>query len=307
MGTHYIQANTDGRLHSADEPSISPLNRGFLYGDAIYEVWRTYGRTIFAFEEHWQRLEQSAHALFMELPLDRARFLEEARRTVQAFFQNNGQANELYIRLQISRGAGAIGLDTGLADKGSFVILVQPLKEQPEKWHKVGMRLSVATELHRLHTETVNPAWKTGNYLNNILCLREAASRGAEEVVMTNLAGEITEAAVSNLFFIRDNTLVTPPLSVGILAGITRRLIMEQAAPGANLQVWEEALRVEDLKKFQECFISSTTKEMASVAAIDEVKFAVGENTATQRLREAFGELVKDYQARHPELKIGGK
>src|ERR1044072_6976790 len=110
--THYIQANTDGRLHSASEPSISPLNRGFLYGDAIYEVWRTYGRTIFAFEEHWQRLEQSARALYMELPLNRTRFLEEACRTVKAFFENNGQANELYVRLQISRGAGAIGLDT---------------------------------------------------------------------------------------------------------------------------------------------------------------------------------------------------
>ncbi|EEF60705.1 aminotransferase class IV [Pedosphaera parvula] len=307
MGTHYIQANTDGRLHPASEPSISPLNRGFLYGDAIYEVWRTYGCTIFAFEEHWQRLEQSARALYMELPLDRARFLGEVRRTVQAFFENNGQATEFYIRLQISRGAGAIGLDTGLADHASYVILVQPLKEQPEKWQQSGMRLSVATSLHRLHADTVNPAWKTGNYLNSILCLREARSRGADEVLMTNLAGEITEAAVSNLFFVRDQILITPPLSAGILAGVTRRFIIEQAAPRANLQVREETVRVEELKAFRECFLSSTTKEIASVAAIDEVKFAIGENGVAQKLREAFKEWVREYQAGHPELKIGAK
>ncbi len=67
MPTHYIQANTDGRLHPANEPSISPLNRGFLYGDAIYEVWRTYSGVIFAWEEHWRRLRASAKALHMRL------------------------------------------------------------------------------------------------------------------------------------------------------------------------------------------------------------------------------------------------
>lgn len=304
MTTHYIQANTDGRLHPASEPSITPLNRGFLYGDAIYEVWRTYDATIFAFDEHWQRLEQSAQALHLKLPLDRAKLLAETRRTVKAFFENGGEAKEFYIRLQITRGAGAIGLDTSLADQSSYVILVQRLKEQPEKWRRTGLRLSVAKNLHRLHADTVNPAWKTGNYLNNILCLREAQSRGADEVVMTNLAGEITEAAVSNLFFVRDGTMITPPLSAGILAGITRRFTIEQAAPRANLSLREEPIRVGDLKNFQECFITSTTKEIASVSAIDETSFAIGETTITQKLRDAFNVLVREYLTRHEDLKL---
>ncbi|MFN7139700.1 MAG: aminotransferase class IV [Limisphaerales bacterium] len=306
MMAHYIQANTDGRLHSATEPSISPLNRGFLYGDAIYEVWRTYQGTIFGFEEHWIRLEQSAKALYLELPLNRTTLLEQIQRTTKAFFEVHQQPTELYIRLQITRGAGAIGLDTGLADKSSYVILVQPLKENREKWHRTGMRLSVANTMHRMHTETVNPAWKTGNYLNNILCLREAQSRGADEVLMTNLAGEITEAAVSNLFFVRGNTLVTPPLSVGILAGITRRLVIDQAAPAAGLQVREDAISLKHLGEFEECFITSTTKELASVSAIDEVHFKVGEGTETAKLRKAFAEIVNRYIASHPELKIPG-
>ncbi len=304
MAAPYIQANTDGRLHSASEPSISPLNRGFLYGDAVYEVWRTYGGIIFSFDEHWQRLEQSAKALHMELPLDRSRLFTEIQRTVLAFLEKTERPAEFYIRLQISRGAGAIGLDTAFADQSSYVILIQPLKEQLEKWQRTGMRLSRAKEMHRLHTDTVDPAWKTGNYLNNILCLREAQSRGADEVVMTNLAGEITEAAVSNLFFVRGETLVTPPLSVGILAGITRRIILDQVAPRAGIDWREETIRVADLNTFQECFISSTTKEMASVRNIDETTYAVDENGVTQKLRKAFREVVRDYQARHPEWRI---
>ena len=103
MSLDYIQANTDGRLHAATEPSISPLNRGFLYGDAIYEVWRTYNGVIFGWEEHWDRLQRSADALYMELPLDPKRLLEEIRRTAQAFSGNVGAKPELYIRLQVSR------------------------------------------------------------------------------------------------------------------------------------------------------------------------------------------------------------
>ena len=304
MTTPYIQANTDGRLHPASEPSISPLNRGFLYGDAIYEVWRTYEHTVFALEEHWTRLEQSARALHLALPLDRGQLLEEMRRTVQAYVRHEGPAADFYLRLQVSRGAGAIGLDCALADHTSYVLLVQPLRPQTEKWQRTGLRLSVATALHRLHPETVNPAWKTGNYLNNILCLREARARGADEVVITNLAGELTEAAVSSLFFVRDGALVTPPLSAGILAGVTRRLVIEQAVPRAGLAVREQALRVEDLPAFQECFITSTTKEIASVAAIDGTTFAVREDTVTQRVRDAFQAVVRDYSASHPELKI---
>ena len=300
----YIQANTDGRLHPASEPSISPLNRGFLYGDAIYEVWRTYQGTIFAFEEHWQRLENSAKSLHLDLPLDRQRLIEEIRRTAQAFREKTGHAPDLYIRLQISRGSGAIGLDISLADKPSYVLLVQALKPLPEKWRCDGMRVSVARTLRRMHADTVNPAWKTGNYLNNILCLREAQSQGADEVLIPNLAGEISEASVSNFFFVRGATVVTPPLSAGILAGVTRKLVIEQVAPRAGIEVREETVRVEDLKVFQECFISSTTKELAPVSAIDEVPFAVGENTVTEKLRKTFNELVRDYIAAHPELNI---
>src|SRR5258708_199896 len=114
MPTDFILANTNGRIHPASEPSGSPLNRGLLYGDAIYEVWRTYHGVIFAFEEHWLRLRRSADALFMALPLTKEKLLDELLRTARAFREATKETGELYLRLQVTRGAGAIGLDTNL-------------------------------------------------------------------------------------------------------------------------------------------------------------------------------------------------
>jgi branched-subunit amino acid aminotransferase/4-amino-4-deoxychorismate lyase len=289
----YIQANTNGRLHAATEPSLSPLNRGFLYGDAIYEVWRTYHGVIFGWEEHWARLERSAAALHFVLPFTRQDILTEIRKTVAAFRERAPGVAEVYIRLQVTRGCGAIGLDIALADRADFVLLVQENKLFFEEKFRAGLKLSLARELHRNPADALNPAWKTGNYLNNILCLREARARGADEVVITNQAGEITEAAVSNIGFVRDGVVVTPPLSAGILAGITRDLLITKVAPKAGVAVREEAIRPEDLRGMQEAFLLSSTKDLTPVASIDDNVFTLGEDTVTLRLKRAFAEYAR--------------
>ena len=203
MPAHFIQANTNGRLHPADEPSLTPLNRGFLYGDAIYEVWRSHHGVVFAWEEHLDRLQASARALAMDIPFSAEQIRWEIARTVAAFRAATGYVDDVYIRLQLTRGAGPIGLDIALADRPEFVLLVQPCPRiSPEKL-RIGLRLSIATSLRRNPIETLSPAWKTGNYLNNILCLREARARGADDVLILNLRGEIAEAAVSNVGFVR--------------------------------------------------------------------------------------------------------
>lgn len=299
----FVQANTNGRLHPADEPSVAPLNRGFLYGDAIYEVWRTYHGVIFAWEEHWERLLGSARALHLGLPLDQARTLEEIRRTVAAFRSAAGFGGELYIRLQVTRGSGPIGLDVALADRADFILLVQPCPELSPQHAASGLRLSVATGLRRNPAEALNPAWKTGNYLNNLLCLREAKARGADDVVILNLAGEVAEASVSNLAFVRGGALVTPPLSAGILGGITRRLILEGVAARAGLAAAERAVRPSDLAGMDEAMLLSTTRDVVPIAAIDEARFPVGETTATARLKRAFAEHARGYADAHPGLR----
>ncbi len=303
MPANFIQANTNGRLHAAHEPSIAPVNRGFLYGDAIYEVWRTYHGIIFAWEEHWRRLEASARALYMALPCGAAEMLGEIKRTVAAFRTQAADAGDVYIRLQVSRGAGAIGLDVALADRPEFVLIVQPCPALAPEKLRSGLRLSVATSLRRNPAESLNPAWKTGNYLNNLLCLREARERGAEEVVILNQAGEVTEAAVSNIGFVRQGAVVTPPLTAGILHGITRDLLLKKIAAMAGVPAGEETVRPADFAAMDECFLLSSTKDVSPVAAIDDRRFRVAADSVTARLKAAFGEYTRAYAAAHPELR----
>jgi len=263
MPADYVQANTNGRLHAAHEPSISPLNRGFLYGDAIYEVWRTYQGAIFGWEEHWTRLQQSARALGLGLPLTLEQLAAEVRRTAAEFRRRGGGAGELYVRLQVTRGEGAIGLDPALAGRADYVLLVQANRDFPPKKVQAGLRLSLARELRRNDRRTLDPAWKTGNYLNNLLCLREAR---------------------------------------GLLAGVTRRVLIERVAPAAGVAVRETALKLEDVDGMQECFLTSTTKDITPVAAIDERRFQVGPASVALRLKAAFGAYARAYAAAHPEL-----
>ncbi len=303
MSAAFIQANTNGRLHPATEPSISPLNRGFLYGDAIYEVWRTYQGVIFTWEEHWARLFRSAKSLYMDLPFTPAQMLPEIRKTVAAYREKTSDAGELYIRIQITRGAGAIGLDPALADRPDFVLLVQACPTMADEKIRAGMKLSLATGLRRNPIDALNPAWKTGNYLNNVLCLREARARGADEVVMLNLAGEVTESAVSNIAFISGGILITPPLSAGILGGITRDLVLTKIAATAQVPVREAAVKPEEFASMDEGFLLSSTKDIAPIASIDGVKFKVGADTIAMKLKAAFADYMTSYAASHPELK----
>lgn len=300
VDSHFIQANTDGRLHDAREPSVSVLNRGYLYGDAIYEVWRSYDRRVFAWEEHLARLERSAHALhFPALPAP-AFWWNELNRTVRAYRDHSGYAEDVYIRLQIARGEGAIGLDPALADQMRYVMLVKPVPVLSGRQLTAGLTLSIARGLRRNAPEALNPAWKTGNYLNNILCLREAIQRGADEVLICNQAGEITEAAVCNVAFVHDGRVVTPPLQAGMLEGITRQLLIDQVARRTGIAVEERTVWPADLGAMRECFLLSSTKDVQPVGRIDEHHFSIGPETIGARLKVAFQDYVAETLAVHP-------
>jgi len=300
----YIQANTDGRLHDAAEPSLSPLNRGFLYGDSVYEVWRTYGGSLFAFDEHWERLQHSAGALQLEVPFEAGVLLTEIRRTVSAFFEETKEKKDVYVRLQLSRGGGPIGLDTALADHPAFVILVKYLAEEPKDLWTKGLSLTIGKSLHRNHPRTLNPAWKTGNYLNNVLCLREARSRGADDGLILNLDGEISEASTSNVFFVGKKEILTPPSSAGILEGVTRRILLEELGADLNHDLREETITPARLPEFSECFLTSTTRGITPVGSIDKIDYKVGAKTVTAQMRKKFETYVRNRTERRPELKI---
>lgn len=304
MESPYIQANTNGRLHDAREPGLPANDRGFLYGDSVYEVWRTYDGAIFAFDEHWLRLERSARALGLALPLGRAELAEQLRRTAAELVERTGLVGPMQLRGQFSRGGGALGLDPALAEAPNYIVLAQRLRAAPVEKLRAGYRLSIARELRRNPRDSLDPAWKTGNYLNNMLCLREARQRGADEVLMLNHAGRIAEAAVANVFFVRKHAIVTPPLAEGLLGGITRSLLLERVAARLGVVAVEEPVAPEDLRFFDGCFLAATTNDLVPVAVIDEHRFALDDLALVWKLKAAFQNYASEYAAAHPELRV---
>ncbi len=301
----YIQANTNGRLHDATQPAISPLDRGFLYGDSVYEVWRTYDGVLFGVHEHWERLQASAAGLGMRLPLDLPQLLAQIRRTVAASREVTHWTGEHYVRLQISRGAGPIGLDPSLAGADAlWVLLVKPLSDLTGQELDTGMTVALADTVRRNDSRTLPPGLKTGNYLNNVLALREALAVGAQEVLMVNLAGRLTEGSVRNFWFVERDCALTPPLEEGLLAGTTRRILFEHVAPAAGLNLREAVLTPADLPRFSECFVTSSTQDVAPVARVGEHHFRLGTETFTRRLKAAFRDYSSSYIRAHPEFRL---
>ena len=304
MTSEYIQANTDGTLHDAANASVSPLNRSFLYGDAVYEVWRSYDGIVYALDEHWQRLVRSADAVGINIPWSADTIFTQIYSTVQAYREKVTEPGELYIRLQISRGAGEIGLDSTLADQCRFVVLVRQLPPDETGKLEQGIRLSIAGKIRRNSRRCLDPAWKTGNYLNNIVGLRDAKTRGFDDVLFLNLQDELTEASTSNVAFIRDGKWITPPTTVGILPGITRARILSDVAERAGLEVEERVTLPSELADFDEAMLLSTTKDVQPVGCIDDIAYTTGPATVTRRLKDVFVQAARKYAALHPKLRV---
>jgi len=300
----YVQANVNGDLRDAREPAISPLDRGYLYGDAVYEVWRTYEGVAFAFEDHWRRLERSAAGLGMELPFGQDEGFRQARRAVAAWRERTGSDAEVYIRLQVSRGSGPIGLDTALADAPAFVCLVKEQPDLSEAELDRGFKLAVVRSLKRNSAEALPPALKTGNYLNNILGLREAREAGAGEAVFLNAAGNVAEASTRNVWAVLPERVATPPAADGLLEGVTRRRLLEEIGAIAGRPLVEAALRVEDLQAAEELFLSSTTQDVLPVSSLDGKIYPTGPDTVTRRLKTAFRALARQYAAKRPHFRV---
>jgi branched-subunit amino acid aminotransferase/4-amino-4-deoxychorismate lyase len=299
-GSAYIQANSNGRLHPADEPAITPLNRGYLYGDAVYEVWRTHAGVLFAFAEHWARLQGSAAALHLVLPLDSAQCRDEIARTAAAFRARTGETGDLYVRLQVTRGAGPIGLDPGLADRPDWTLLVQRAPARATR----GLRLAIPQTLRRNPAACLDPAWKTGNYLNNLLGVGEARRRGADDALFLNLAGHLTEVSTASLILVDGAHLVTPRLQDGLLAGITRAFLLERVAPAAGFRAEERSIGPAELPRFSEAMVLSTTKEVTPVTAIDAQEWPDAPGPVTRRLMTAWQDCVLTYAKQHPEFRV---
>lgn len=300
-------ANVNGIISPAAEAKISILDRGFQYGDSIYEVTRTYKGVPFFLEEHFDRLENSARLSRMVLSQSREELKDEIQKTVAACGLAPGE--DVFIRYTVSRGTGPLDLDPATAPKTSYVILVKDIPPWKKEFYETGMVLAVPSIL-RNSPLALDPNIKSGNYLNNILAVAGAKEMGGDDALMLSLDGKLTEASNSNVAFVIDGNIHTPlhepSTSTGNLRGITRTLISELAGK-AGLLYEERPMFPHDVLHATECFVSSATREVMPVAAIilpggQRKEFPAGGGAATKALQAEYTKFVRSYiEARKAE------
>ena len=254
-------ASVNGEITPAEEARVSVLDNGFTFGDAVYETLRTYGGRPFHLDRHLERLRRSAERLAIPMPAG-----DVLARDLDALLARAANS-ESYIRIIVTRGRGDISYHFDRVKGPTVVMVVKPLAPFPASYHTEGVPV-ILSSVRRNSPRSLDPAIKSCNLLNNILAMREAQAKGAFEPVMLNETGEVAETASANLFLVKDGTLLTPPLDAGILAGVTRQLVLD-LAPGLALPVREEPVSVKDLLAADEAFITSTLKEVLPVATID--------------------------------------
>lgn len=269
----------DGRVSDEAGAVVPVLDRGFLYGDSVYEVVRTAGGRPVDLAPHLDRLERSAARIAMMLPTREA--VEGAiGETLAAAGAGPGREGDAYVRIVVTRGGGEIGLDPRLADGPRLVVIVKPLAPPKPELYERGCRVRVVS-VERTSKRALDPAIKSGNYLNNILALDQARQSDAYEAIMCDAEGRVTEGSTSNLWCVRGGALRTPPAAVGILPGITRWRLFGLARE-AGIAAEEADLYPIDLHTADELFLTSSTRGILPVGQIDDRALPVG--PVTKRL-----------------------
>ena len=252
----------DGKFYGERDARISVLDHGLLYGDGIFEGIRAYNSRVFRLKDHIDRLFYSAKAILLTIPMSRA---ELTKAVVQTCRRN--KIRDGYIRLVVTRGVGTLGLNPNRCKNPTVIIIAGKIQLYPAELYQQGMEIVTVPTVRNLHS-ALNPAIKSLNYLNNILAKIEANQAGCEEAVLLNADGYVSECTGDNIFIVKEEHLMTPPLSAGALYGITRRVVMDIAAQ-SGLKVSEPNLTRYDLFNADECFLTGTGAEVVPVVKID--------------------------------------
>jgi len=279
----------NGTIRPAHEASVPVYDHGFLYGEGVYETLRTYNRVTFLYERHLQRLRASAAHLHLDVPCTDGQLEQWIGETVAAA----GEMNEAYIRVLLTRGVGELNYDPKSTPRPSLVIIVKPFEEPPARVFTEGIRIALVSIL-RNHPGSVNPIIKSNNLLNNALAMQEAYRRGAEEGLMCNHRGELSECSQSNFFMVRNGVALTPASQAGLLEGITRAFLFD-VGKDVGVDVRAETLSPADLDSADEAFITSTTRELSPVTRIDDRVIGNGKpGPITMRLLEGYRRRAAD-------------
>lgn len=280
-----LQVWIDGELVPADQARVSVYDRGFRLGEGVFETFRAYGGHVFRLDAHLERAVRGA--AFLGFDLDAATLAEAVTATAVANLATH-EGRDSVVRLTATPGR----LDAEAAFPGrpvggpTVVVTSHPLEVDP-RYHRDGVTATAVPWAREL------PDVKAVSYLAATVAREHARAQGADEALLTDTAGRVLEGSGSNVFAVIGDVLVTPPTSAGLLAGVTRGVVLE-VAPTLELRVEERPLTVAALTDADEAFLTATTRELMPLVRIGDA--AVGDGRpgrVTRSLHAAYREEVR--------------
>ena len=280
----YVYLN--GEFIKSDTAKISVFDQGFLYGDGIFESFRSIGNRLYQFSQHYQRLLQSAEALSYPVT-----FTQQKLEAILLELRERNNLDNAYYRITITRGDGQIGFQRNLGNNLTCLVLAREFQGLDESYYQEGIELKIA-QTRRNAPEAINPKIKSISNLNSLLGKLEAKAAGAFEVIMLNNKEHICEGSASNIFWSRGQWVFTPGALTGLLEGVTRSTIMRLCEEKLNLRVITGEFKLQDLQFSDEVFITSTSLEVIPVIKVDGFTINQGQvGSVALHLRE---ELHRD-------------
>lgn len=267
---------TTGGLVDEADAHVSVLDHGLLLGDSLFETILTEQNDARLVDRHIQRLLHSAEAIGLNAP--DAELLQSAiKEVIDPAAAGNGR-----LRITLTAGDGPLGLARGTSPR--LLLLWEPLELSTAP-----LRLALSAVTRSTSSSTIN--LKTGSWLENVMAMREARSQGADDALILNDRGEVAETATANVFVIKNDTILTPPLASGCLAGVTRKFLIEHIP--AELRFAEIPFSLEDLFAADEVFVTSALRGVSAVGAVGEQNF-IAPGPITARLQSVFAQSVKE-------------
>ncbi len=278
----------DGELVPKSQAKISVFDHGFLYGDGVFESIMVFNGVAFKLKEHIDRLYDSAKAICLDIPMSK----EEMIKTIVETVRVNG-FKDAYIRVLVTRGVGDLGLDPRKCPKPTVIIMVDKIKLfRDEAWSQ-GVT-AIISSIRRDRIDATTHEIKSMNYLNSILAKLEANAVGADEAIMLDERGFVSEGATDNIFIVKNGVIYTPPRSSGILPGITRNRVMKLAEE-LGYKVIEKDITPAELLTADEVFLTGTAAGIVPVVKIAGRVIGDGKpGPITRRLMEKFKEIRED-------------
>jgi len=277
----------DGEFHPKDEAKISVYDHGLLYGDGVYEAIRAYDGLVFKLKEHIDRLYESAKSIKIEIPLTKEEMINAVLETLR-----KNKLKEAYIRIVVTRGKGPMGVDPRNCPKPTIIIIT----EKREPFFGTGEKgiTAIITSIRRTPPWVLDPRIKSLNYLNNILARIEAIEAGAEESIMLNDRGFLSEGSTENLFLVKRGKIFTPPLTASILKGITRDVVI-RIAKELGYEVEERDLTMHELFNADEVFVTGTAAEIVPIVKVNGRVIGTGNvGPVVKKIIARFREITKN-------------